>query len=337
MEKKPIILQTHSLPADWLGDQLDDYQVILGDDSQRGIDPILEEFLPEAAGILSLLDDPLPGEILARAPKLKVISNLAVGTDNIDIPYCTSKGIPIGHTPGVLTDGTADLTLALLLSVCRGLPSASLDAKQGRWASWDPAGWLGEDLRNATVGILGLGKIGTAVAERLVPFGPRLIFTNRTPQPEKATRLGAVQVDLDQLLSESDFLCLHVPLTDQTEGLIGRDAFGKMKRNLILINAARGAVIDTDALVEALTEKRILAAGLDVTDPEPLPPDHPLYQLDNCLITPHIGSATKNTRKVMAEIALTNLKAGIQGQPLPFCVNPEAYNRPENGPSRDIF
>jgi lactate dehydrogenase-like 2-hydroxyacid dehydrogenase len=325
MKIKPLILMTHSLPSDWVGDQLKDYQVVLGNDNERGIDPILEEHLPEALGILSLLDDPLPGEVLASASKLKVISNMAVGTDNIDLDYCTSYGIPVGHTPGVLTDGTADLTLALLLNVCRLLPQANQDAMTGRWRSWNPSGWLGRDLRGATVGILGLGKIGTAVAERLIPFGPDLIFTNRSAQPEKASALPARQVDLDELLSTSDFLCIHVPLTDQTIGLIDESAFNKMKPNLILINAARGQVVDTDALLHALSDGRILAAGLDVTDPEPLPPEHPLFKLENCFITPHIGSATVNTRKVMAEIAIANLRAGIDGRSLPYCVNPEVY------------
>ena len=317
---------THSLPSDWIGDQLSDYDLILGDDNSRGIDPILEEHLPNALGITSLLDDPLPAEVLSRAPDLKVVSNMAVGTDNIDIAYCTSRGIPVGHTPGVLTDGTADLTLALLLNVCRLLPSANLDAKEGRWKSWNPTGWLGQDLKGATVGILGLGKIGYAVAERLIPFGPEMIFTNRSPQPEKAAALQARQVEMDELLSTSDFLCIHVPLTNETNGLIDEEAFSKMKSNLILINAARGQVVDSSALVQALTERKILAAGLDVTDPEPLPPDHPLFKLDNCFITPHIGSATFNTRKTMAEIAIANLRSGIEGQTLLHCVNPEVYD-----------
>ena len=251
---------------------------------------------------------------------------MAVGTENIDFKTCISRGIPVGNTPGVLTDGTADLTIGLLLSVCRQLAAASRDAKEGRWASWEPTGWLGKDLKGSTVGIVGLGKIGTAVAERLKPFGCDLIFTNRSLLPDKAESLHARQVNLDELLSTSDFICLHVPLTPETKSLIDKDAFARMKPDTILINAARGQVVDTDALVDALKNKRILAAGLDVTDPEPLPPEHPLYQLPNCFITPHIGSATVNTRKVMADIAIQNLIAGIQGNPLPFCVNPEVYN-----------
>ena len=320
---EPIILFTHPLPADWIGKTLDEFQIRVGKKDVRGIDPTLAPFLPKAAGILCLLDDPIPAEIINQAPELKVISNLAVGVDNIDVPACTKRGIPVGHTPGVLTEGTADLTLALLLSVARQLPKASLDAREGRWSNWVPTGWLGIDLKDATVGIVGLGKIGAAVAERLKAFGAELVFTNRSPQPEKEKKLSAKQVELEELLRVSDVVCLHVPLTPETENLIDEKEFQIMKRSAILINAARGKVVNTDALIKALKGGMIRAAGLDVTEPEPLPPIHPLYQLENCLITPHIGSATENTRKTMARIAIENLKAGIQGDPLLHCVNPE--------------
>ncbi len=325
IKDKPMVLLTHDLPADWTGETLADFQVILGDNDQRGIDNKLKDYLPQASGIICLLDDPISAPIIDQAPLLKVISNMAVGTDNIDVKACTRRGIPVGNTPGVLTDGTADLTIALLLSVSRQLAAANRDARDGKWSSWEPTGWLGRDLKNATVGIIGLGKIGSAVAERLKPFGSQLIFTNRSPLPEQEQNLAARQVDLDELLSTSDFICLHVPLTQDTKGLIGIEAFNKMKPNTILINAARGPVVDTNALLEALQTNQILAAGLDVTDPEPLPPNHPLYQLPNCFITPHIGSATVNTRRIMAGIAISNLKAGIQGNPLSYCVNPEVY------------
>ncbi|NQS91197.1 MAG: D-glycerate dehydrogenase [Chloroflexi bacterium] len=327
MTEKPVVLMTHDLPEEWVGDKLNNWQVIYGNNQQRGIDAGLQEHLPEAAGILCLLDDPIPAEILIAAPNLKVVSNLAVGTDNIDLNSCTRLGIPVGNTPDVLTDGTADLTVALLLAFCRQIYSASQDARQGKWSNWEPTGWLGADLRNATVGIVGLGKIGTAVAERLSPFGCKLIFTNRSPLPDKEETLNARQVSLDELLQTSDFICLHVPLNKETKKMIDQTAFEKMKPTAILINAARGAVVETDALIHALRSGKIRAAGLDVTDPEPLPPEHPLYQLPNCLITPHIGSATVNTRKVMVEIALNNLEAGIEGTRLPFCVNPEVYSQ----------
>ena len=325
MEEKPLILMTHQLPDDWLGDHLLDYQVILSDGKGKGIVSNLREHLSEASGIFCLLDDPIPAAVLHSAPKLKVVSTMAVGVDNIDLGACTKLGIPVGHTPGVLTDGTADLTLALLLSVARKLPSASEDARQGRWASWNPTGWLGADLKNATVGIVGLGKIGCAVAQRLSGFGSKIIFTSKHPKPEKARSLNAQQVSLEELLETSDFICLHTALTAETRGLIDSKAFQIMKKTAILINAARGPVVVTDELVTALESGQIRAAGLDVTDPEPLPPDHPLFNLENCLITPHIGSATHQTRKTMADIALRNLKAGLTDLPLLHCANPEVY------------
>jgi len=297
---KPLVLMTHELPEDWVGKLLEDYQVITGFNEERGLDSRLIKHLDKAEGILCLLDDPLPAEILEKAPNLKVVSSMAVGVDNIDLAACTRLGIPVGHTPGVLTEGTADLTVALLLAVCRRILTASEDARQGRWKNWDPTGWLGVDLKNS-------------------------IFTNRSPQPEKEKKLNATQVNLDELLRTSDFICLHAPLTDETANLINEQAFQKMKSSAILINAARGAIVDTPALTLALKEGRIRAAGLDVTDPEPLPPNHPLYKLDNCLITPHIGSATFQIRQTMAKIALGNLSAGIKGIRLPYCANPEIY------------
>ncbi len=326
MSKKPVVLMTHPLPADWIGEYLDDYQVILDETGAKGIQGELQEHLPVAAGILCLLDDPVPESVIESAPELQVISNMAVGVDNIDLHACTQRGIPVGHTPGVLTDGTADLTLALLLSVSRQISKASRDAREGRWSSWNPVGWLGADLNGATAGILGMGKIGSAVARRLSAFGCRILFTNRSPKPELEKKLNAEQVDLDRLLSESDFLCLHTSLNDETRGMINREAFQKMKPSAILINAARGQVVDTDALLDALQSGQIRAAGLDVTDPEPLPSDHPLYKLDNCLITPHIGSATFGTRKAMAGIALRNLDNGIRGEKLEHCANPQVYS-----------
>jgi lactate dehydrogenase-like 2-hydroxyacid dehydrogenase len=326
MSQKPLVIFTPDLPEDWIGTSLKECRVITRNDQSRGISSHLKKYLGEVEGILCLLDDPIPGEVIRSATHLKVISNMAVGVDNIDIETCTELGIPVGNTPGVLTDGTADLTLALLLAVCRKLIPASQDAMEGRWSNWDPTGWLGVDLKDATVGIIGLGKIGTAVAERLIPFGCKLIFTNRSPQPNKAKQLGADQVNLNDLLKRSDIICLHVPLNDETNQLINQEKIELMKPGVILINAARGAVVKNQALIAALQSGKIRAAGLDVTDPEPLPPDHILYKLDNCLITPHIGSATYNTRKTMAKIAINNLLAGLEGKPLVHCVNPEVYS-----------
>jgi lactate dehydrogenase-like 2-hydroxyacid dehydrogenase len=260
-----------------------------------------------------------------KAPHLRVVSNMAVGVDNIDLAACTRRGIPVGNTPGVLTDGTADLAMAILLAAARRLPEASQDARQGRWTTWSPTGWLGADLRGATLGLVGLGKIGQAVAERARGFGLRLVYAETEPNPEAEARLGAAFLPLPELLSQSDFVSLHVPLTVETRGLIDTRALKTMKPNAILVNTSRGPVVETGALVNALSAGWIAGAALDVTDPEPLPADHPLYSLPNCLVVPHIGSATWNTRRRMAERACENLLAGLEGKQLPHCANPEVY------------
>jgi glyoxylate reductase len=258
---------------------------------------------------------------LENATKLRVISNMAVGVDNIDVAACTRRGIPVGNTPGVLTEGTADLTMTLLLAAARGLQQASQDARQGKWKTWSPTGWLGKDLNGATLGIIGLGKIGRAVARRASGFGMHLIYTD----PQEYTELEATRMTLERLLRQSDFISLHVPLLPQTHHLINADTLSLAKSSAILINAARGPIVETMALYNALKENRIAGAALDVTDPEPLPPDHPLFTLPNCLIVPHIGSATWNTRRRMAELACENLIAGLEGRRLTHCVNPEVY------------
>jgi glyoxylate reductase len=291
-----------------------------------GLAPELVRRLPEADGLFSLLTVPVDVPLLEKASRLRVVSNMAVGVDNVDLAACTGRGIPVGHTPGVLTEGTADLTMALLLATARRLPQASQDARQGRWTTWEPAGWLGADLAGATLGIVGMGKIGTAVAQRASAFGLRLLYTNRSPRPEIERQLGARRLPLDDLLRQSDFVSLHVPLTAETTGLIDQDALRLMKPTAILINVARGPVVDSAALYRALHERTIAAAGLDVTDPEPLPPTDPLYSLPNCLVVPHIGSATVNTRRRMAELACDNLLAGLAGEQLPHCANPAVYD-----------
>jgi len=251
---------------------------------------------------------------------------MAVGVDNISLGACTKRGIPVGHTPGVLTEGTADLAMALLLAVARRLPEASRDARLGRWTTWNPAGWLGADLHGATLGIIGMGKIGRAMAERARGFGLRLVYASHNAKPEVEQELGAVRLSLDELLARSDFVSLHVPLTAETRGLIGEAQLRAMKETAILINTARGPVVDPDALYLALSRGWIAAAGLDVTEPEPLPAGHRLYTLENCLILPHIGSATRQTRRRMAELACQNLLAGLAGERLPRCANPEVYS-----------
>jgi glyoxylate reductase len=290
-----------------------------------GFGPHLLEQLPEAEGIVSMLIDRVDDVLLSRAPRLRVVSNYAVGYDNIDVPACTRRKIPVGNTPGVLTDATADLAMTLLLTCGRGTMKAAADARGGLWRAWTPTGWLGADLRGATLGIIGMGKIGRAVAERAKGFGLNIVYFKPNREPEIESTLGMRYLALDGLLRESDFVSLHCPLTPQTRGLIDEEALRKMKRTAILVNTSRGPVVVTEALVRALREGWIAGAGLDVTDPEPLPTVHPLYDLPNCLVTPHIGSATHGTRRRMAEMACENLLAGLEGRTLPNCVNREVY------------
>lgn len=321
----PLLLVTHSLPDGWL-DQLEGrVRMLVGPEDATQLAPELQARLGDADGLYTLLTIPVTAALLDQAPRLRVVSNMAVGVDNIDLEACTRRGIPVGHTPGVLTDGTADLAMTLLLAIARRVLEASQDARRGRWKTWSPTGWLGDDLDGATLGIVGLGKIGQAVAQRAAGFGVNLVYTDTDEHPEIESKLGARRLDLEALLRQSDFVSLHVPLTDQTRGMIGERALRAMKPTAILVNTARGPVVDTAALTVALQEGWIRAAALDVTDPEPLPPDHPLYALDNCLVVPHIGSATRNTRRRMAERACENLLAGLEDRRLPFCANPRVY------------
>jgi lactate dehydrogenase-like 2-hydroxyacid dehydrogenase len=252
---------------------------------------------------------------------------MAVGVDNIDLAACTRRGVPVGHTPGVLTEATADLTMALLLAAARRLPESSRDAREGRWTTWSPTGWLGADLQGATLGIVGMGKIGQAVAAWARGFGLRILYADRHARPEAEESLGANRVELADLLQHGDFVSLHVPLTSETRHFINEKTLRAMKRTALLVNTARGGVVDTAALVRALSEGWIGGAALDVTDPEPLAPSHPLYSFPNCLIVPHIGSATVGARRRMAELACENLLAGLEGRPLLHCANPEVYRK----------
>jgi glyoxylate reductase len=317
----PLVLITHTLPANWIASLQDHCQMLVGPVDATVMAPDLLSNLKDADGLFTLLTIPVTEAVLENATKLRVISNMAVGVDNIDVAACTRRGIPVGNTPGVLTEGTADLTMTLLLAAARGLQQASQDARQGKWKTWSPTGWLGKDLNGATLGIIGLGKIGRAVARRASGFGMHLIYTD----PQEYTELEATRMTLERLLRQSDFISLHVPLLPQTHHLINADTLSLAKSSAILINAARGPIVETMALYNALKENRIAGAALDVTDPEPLPPDHPLFTLPNSLIVPNIGSATWNTRRRMAELACENLIAGLEGRRLTHCVNPEVY------------
>jgi glyoxylate reductase len=321
----PLVLMTHPLPQDWITSLQGRVRLLSGPAEPSGFGPLLLEQLHEAEGIISMLTDRVDEAVLGRAPHLHVVSNYAVGYDNIDVASCTRRRIPVGNTPGVLTDATADLAMALLLSCARGLSRAANDARSGLWRTWTPTGWLGADLRGAVLGIVGLGNIGRAVAERAKGFGMDIAYFKPKREPEIEALLGVRYLPLDDLLAESDFITLHCPLTPQTRGLIDERSLRNMKRTTILVNTARGPVVVTDALVRALQEGWIAGAGIDVVDPEPLPAGHPLYELPNCLVVPHIGSATHGTRRRMAEMACENLLAGLEGRILPHCVNREIY------------
>jgi glyoxylate reductase len=322
MTETPLVIMTHKLPVAWIASLQGKCRLEIGPQDATCLAPELEALLPQAEGLFCLLTIPVREALLSKAPHLRVVSNMAVGFDNIDLAACTRREIPVGNTPGVLTEGTADLTMALLLAVARNIPSASQDAREGKWKTWSPAGWLGADLNGAILGIVGMGKIGQAVAQRARGFGMRIIYTDEIERPV----LQAEKFPLESLLKSSDFVSLHVPLTSETKHLINEKSLRLMKKTAYLINAARGPIVEHNALYRALKDGQIAGAGLDVTDPEPLPAAHPLYSLRNCLIVPHIGSATLNTRRRMAELACENLLAGLEGRRLPNCVNPEVYS-----------
>jgi len=280
-------------------------------------------------GVLTLLTDKVDDEFLDRAgPQLKVVSNFAVGFDNIDVAACTRRGIPAGNTPGVLTETTADLAWALLMAAARRLPEGDSYVRAGKWKTWGPMLLMGPDVHGATLGIVGFGRIGQAVARRAKGFGMRILYHDpHRVSPAVEAEYGAEYRTLEGILPESDFLTLHVDLRPQTRGLINAERLGWMKPTAILVNTSRGPVVDSMALAEALKSGGIAAAALDVTDPEPIPVDHPLVGLDNCLIVPHIASASRATRGKMAQMAAANLLAGVRGQRLPTPVNPEVYDR----------
>ncbi len=276
-------------------------------------------------GILSLLTDRIDSEVMdAAGSGLKVISNFAVGFDNIDISAATTRKIPVGNTPDVLTDATADFAFALMMSAGRRILEGDRYVREGNWKTWQPMLLLGVEMKGATLGLVGFGRIGKAMARRAVGFDMRVIYYDPM-ETKQNPEIEATHVDFETLLEESDFISLHTPLTPDTHRLINSDALGMMKQNAVLVNTSRGPVVDLDALYQALKDKRIFAAGLDVTDPEPLPLDHPLFTLDNVLIMPHIASASKAARDKMSWIAAKNLVAGLKGEHLPNCVNPQVY------------
>jgi glyoxylate reductase len=262
-----------------------------------------------AEGLLSMLTDTIDDELLDHAPRLRAISNYAVGYDNIDIAAAARRGIPIGNTPDVLTETTADLAFALLLAAARRLPQAIESVRQGAWGTWEPDRFLGFEVHGSTLGIIGMGRIGEAVARRARSFQMTVIHASAR---ERDT--------ITPLLQQSDFVSLHCALTPETRHLVDATALARMRPTAILINTARGPIVDQVALREALTDGTIAGAALDVTDPEPLPADDPLLSAPNLIVVPHIGSATHTTRERMADLAVDNLLAALDGLPMPHQV-----------------
>jgi glyoxylate reductase len=292
--------------------------------------PPPEVLLAEAAdadALLTLLTDRIDATILAAAPRLRVVSNMAVGYDNIDVDEATRRGILVTNTPGILTETTADFAFALLLAAARRVVEADRYTREGRWKTWGPQILLGQDVHDATLGVIGLGGVGLEVAKRGRGFGMRVLYCDESRRLKEERRYGLAYAELEQLLAESDFVSLHVPLTPETHHLVGERELSLMKPTAVLVNTARGAVVDQRALWRALKENHIAAAAIDVSEQEPIAADDPLLGLENVIITPHIASASVATRLAMAKMAAENLLTALQGQVPPQCVNREAVRR----------
>lgn len=290
---------------------------------------VLAAKLTRADGLLTTIMDRIDAPLLSGAPKLKVISQLAVGLDNIDVAEASRRNILVGYTPGVLAKATADLGFALLTGAARRISESERWVRGGKWEmAYHPMYWLGVDVHDAVLGIVGLGQIGLEMAKRARGFDMKVLYYSRTRKPDLETRYDLEYAGLATLLSSADFVSLHVPLTPETRHFISQRELGMMKPNSVLINLARGPVVDAKALYTALSEKWIRAAALDVTDPEPIPADDPLLTLDNLVVTPHIGSASVAARREVCMVAARNLVAGIKREPLEHCGNPEAYAIP---------
>lgn len=326
MATKPLVAVTRLIPDAGLELLRESCDVRLWGDDLPPSPEDLDALLEGAQGALTLLTDAIDDDVLDRHPELRVVSNFAVGYDNIDVDAATRRGVAVCNTPGVLTETTAEMAFTLLMTTARRIVEGVEYVRDGKWQTWGPKLLLGQDVYGATLGIVGLGRIGTEMARMARGFNMRILATNRSHDQALADELGATYVELDELLRESDVVSLHVALTPETTQMIGSRELGMMKPTAILINAARGPVVDTDALVAALSNGTIFAAGLDVTDPEPLPADHPLVSMPNCVVVPHIASATVSSRDNMATLAARNLLAVLKGDEPPHIVNPDVLN-----------
>ncbi|MEE4145748.1 MAG: D-glycerate dehydrogenase [Halieaceae bacterium] len=318
------VLVTHQLPGERIRElaQLSDINVWMG----PGLLPAagLRAELAGCQGLVCLLTDRIDRQLLDAAPQLRFVSSMSVGVDHIDVAALTERGIPVGHTPGVLVDTTADTAFALLLAAARRVVEADRFVRRGEWGpdnAWAPEFFTGVDVGGATLGIIGLGDIGQAVARRGAGFGMEVLAWNRSPRQLP----GVAMVALDELLQRSDFVSVHLALTPDTRDLLDADKIALMKPTAVLVNTARGGIVNEHALADALADGRLFAAGVDVFEREPVPADNALLGLPNVVVTPHIGSATLRTRARMADIAVGNALAALRGQAMPCCVNPQVY------------
>jgi len=322
--QKPRVLVTREVFDETL-DYLRQHCEVL--DNQRDL-PYAPEALGKALadcdGLMCALTDKVDSALLTAAPKLKAVANIAVGYNNIDVPACTARGVMATNTPGVLDDSTADLAWTLMLGTARRITEVERRIRNGEWTGWQLKQWLGVDVHHATLGIVGMGRIGQAIARRAFGFEMKVIYHNRKPiAPELERKCNATYVSFDELLSQSDFIVLQVPYSPQTHHLIGSEQLAKMKPSAILINSTRGGVVDDAALIDVLKKGGIRGAGLDVYENEPkLNPE--FLKLDNVVLAPHVGSSTEATRKAMAMLAAQNLVAALQGKLPPNLINPEA-------------
>ena len=335
----PMVVATRRLPPKVWNHLSTHAQIVCWEADSPVTHEWLLDHIPDAEGLYCLLTDRIDEAVLRFGKRLRVVSTMSVGYDHIDIRTCTSRKIPVGHTPGILTDTTADLAFALLMASARRIVEGADYVRQGQWVEWEPNLLLGQDVFGATLGIVGFGRIGQAMARRAQGFGMRVLAVRSPRQNREAAESSGLMgearessdtssvtfVDLPTALRDSDFVSVHVPLTSETHHFIGASEFLKMKRSSILINTSRGAVVDPTALYHALEQRIIGGAALDVTEPEPLPVSHPLLTLPNCLVIPHLGSASTTTRSLMATMAVENVIAGLRGERLPHCVNPEVY------------
>jgi len=324
MPNRAVVFATRALPGEAFAELARSCQLEVWPDRVAPSPEVLAERAAPAEGLFCLLADRVDDRLLARCPRLRAISSLSVGVDHIDLAAATARGIPVGHTPGVLTETTADLAFALLLAVARRVVEADRWVRSGGWrpdAVWEPDLLLGRDVHGATLGIVGTGAIGQALARRARGFGMHVLAWSRTRRAIE----GVEWTSLEDLLARADFVSLHVARCDETRGLLGARALARMKPGAVLVNTARGGIVDELALAEALRAGRLAGAGLDVFECEPLVPASPLRELPNVVLTPHIGSASAATRGRMAELAVRNLLAALAGKRMPHCANPEVY------------